>query len=254
MSDPQNFSHWPSWPLPIHGLDIAISAKHPCGYLPGRLSTFRWFDASERGVSAEEYQRLMDSGLRRSGTMIYQPMCTGCRACIPLRVPLHSFVPTKSQRRALRKNADIIVTTGSPKPTREKWELYQHYLMEWHHKPAGEEDIASFLSFLYMSPVETVEFEYRTAGGKLLGVGLCDLCPASLSSVYFYFDPREAQRSLGTFSALYEIQWAREHGLKHWYAGYWVKGCASMEYKARFRPCEVLGTDGVWRPIGISRH
>jgi arginine-tRNA-protein transferase len=65
--------------------------------------------------------------------------------------------------------------------------------------------------------------------------------------VYFYFDPREARRSIGTFSGLYEIEWAREMKLAHWYMGYWIKECPTMAYKARFRPCEALGTDGEWR-------
>jgi len=37
--------------------------------------------------------------------------------------------------------------------------------------------------------------------------------------------------------------------MKYWYAGYWIKECPAMVYKARFQPCEVLGTDGVWRAM-----
>jgi arginyl-tRNA--protein-N-Asp/Glu arginylyltransferase len=37
--------------------------------------------------------------------------------------------------------------------------------------------------------------------------------------------------------------------IPYWYAGFWVHGCETMEYKTRFRPCEVLGTDGVWREM-----
>ena len=74
--------------------------------------------------------------------------------------------------------------------------------------------------------------------------------PQSLSSVYFYFDPEQAGRRLGTFSALWEIEWAREMNIPHYYLGYWVAGCGAMEYKASFRPCEALGTDGVWREMG----
>ena len=35
-------------------------------------------------------------------------------------------------------------------------------------------------------------------------------------------------------------------GTPHVYLGYFVDGCASLEYKARFRPNEVLGADGEW--------
>ena len=201
-------------------------------------------------MSGEWYQRLLDAGFRRSGAIIYQPMCTGCRSCIPLRVPVETFKPSKSQRRVLGRNKDVAVTAGRPEATREKWEMYERYQREWHHNHSGQsEDITEFVKFLYRSPVESVEFEYRDKWGKLLGVGIGDLCPPILSSVYFYFDPQEARRSIGTFSAMYEIQWAREMKLTHWYAGYWIKECPTMTYKARFRPCETLGTDGVWREL-----
>jgi arginine-tRNA-protein transferase len=234
-----------------------ITGKSVCGYLPGRMTVFRAFETEE--LSPETYQRLMDAGFRRSGTLVYQPMCPGCRQCVPIRVPVARFQPSKSHRRVLRKNADLVVTVNIPAPSVEKYELYDSYQRQWHDgKQAG--DPMGFLTFLYQSPVHTLEFEYRdptsgtedelTRGGKLLGVGICDLTPRALSSVYFYFDPSAARRSLGTFSVLYELAWAREHKLLHWYAGYWVKGCATMDYKARFQPAELLGTDGVWREMG----
>ena len=89
---------------------------------------------------------------------------------------------------------------------------------------------------------------YRVAG-RLVGVGVLDLCPGAASSVYFYFDPAESRRSLGVFSALCEIEECRRRGLEHWYIGFHVAGCGKMEYKARFRPHELLGPDGIWREI-----
>src|ERR1035437_1221665 len=209
MSAPQQFSHWPAWPLPIlePAPPLNTTTGHPCTYLPGRIAGFRAFQAAK--LSAEAYQQCMDAGFRRSGQAIYQPVCHACRQCIPLRVPVEKFQPSKSQRRALRRNADLTVRIATPNPTAEKWNLYQRYQRDWHD---GQQlaDPASFIAFLYLSPVATLEFEYRDPAGKLLGVGLCDLSPNSLSSVYFYFDPAHRKRSLGTFSALYEILWTRE--------------------------------------------
>jgi leucyl-tRNA---protein transferase len=244
----QQVCQWPSWPLPVLAADVTATPRQVCHYLPGRCATFRFFGAET--LSGEDYQRLQDAGFRRSGTVLYQPMCAGCRECVPLRVPVATFTASRSQRRVLRLNRDLVVQAAPPDPTREKWELYERYQREWHRKtPADADDITDYLGFLYHSPMETVEFEYRDPWGQLLGVGIGDLCPESLSSVYFYFDPRAAHRSLGTFSALYEIQWARERGLRHWYAGYWIQECPSMAYKARFGPCQRLDTDGVWRDL-----
>ena len=44
-----------------------------------------------------------------------------------------------------------------------------------------------------------------------------------------------------------EIEYAAVQRIPHWYAGYWVEGCAAMEYKTAFGPNEVLHPDGMWR-------
>ncbi|HVT81596.1 MAG TPA: arginyltransferase [Phycisphaerae bacterium] len=259
MSIPQKSSHWPTWPLPVRTDGMTVTGKSACNYLPGRLATFRAFDAGGAGeggaggarmVTGAMFQKLLDAGFRRSGSVIYQPMCARCRECVPIRVPVEGFTPTRSQRRVMRKNSDVVVRVAAPEATREKWELYERYQREWHKKkPSESEDVLGFVTFLYRSPVESLEFEYRDKWGRLFGVGLVDVCPQTLSSVYFYFDPRAAARSLGTFSAIYEIQWAKQMKMKYWYAGYWIKGCESMSYKSRFGPAEALGTDGIWRPL-----
>jgi arginine-tRNA-protein transferase len=199
-----------------------------------------------REFSGEVYHDFMDAGFRRSGHVVYQPVCTGCRRCLPLRVPVAGFRPDKSQRRRWRGNADLSVTVDAPAATDEKFDLYRKYVRHWHGstKDEARED---FEAFLYDSPVRTIEFNYRDNAGRLLAVGICDVCSRSLSSVYFYFDPDDAHRGLGTYGALYEVEYAKRLGIPYYYLGYWVRGCGQMEYKANFRPHEVLWPDGVWR-------
>ena len=59
-----------------------------------------------------------------------------------------------------------------------------------------------------------------------------------------FFDPDLAQRSLGTFAILSQIDLARRRGLPYLYLGYWVRDSRKMAYKARFRPLEGLGPNG----------
>lgn len=232
-------------------LRLADTGEHPCSYLPGRTSSNRAFWADE--MPPVLYQAFMDAGFRRSGKVVYQPACRGCRRCVPIRVPVATFAPGKSQRRCWRRNGDLTVTVGDlpAEPDDERFRLYHKYVTEWHGKPAagGADDAsyASFASFLYASPVRTLEYLYRDDAGRLLGVGICDLSDAALSSVYFYHDPAEASRGLGTFGALHEIADARARGLSHYYLGYWIDGCGAMAYKASYRPYELLQPDGVWR-------
>ena len=66
--------------------------------------------------------------------------------------------------------------------------------------------------------------------------------------VYSFFDPDFAQRSIGSFLILDHIEHARSLNLPYVYLGYWVNGSEKMNYKAEFRPLEVLDGD-TWRDI-----
>jgi arginine-tRNA-protein transferase len=244
-TEPQLFSHYPAIPPPLR-LRLATLPAHECAYLPHRLARNRAFLAEQ--MSPETYDRFMDAGFRRSGRVIYQPMCEGCRACVPIRIPVEQFRASKSQRRCWRRNLDLIVSIDdAPTGDEEAFDLYLRYVTQWHGSSPSSTSRADFIGFLYDSPVRTLEFKYRDAAGKLLAVGICDVSPRALSSAYFYFDPADQRRALGTFGALWEIDYARGQGLAHYYLGYWVAGCGSMSYKASFRPFELLCGDGVWR-------
>lgn len=232
-------------------LRLAIGDEHPCAYFPERPAQMRAFWADE--MDADLYQQFMDAGFRRSGQVVYQPMCRHCRACLPLRVPVAAFQPSKSQRRVLRRNEDLRLRVGTPTPTTEKFEIYQRYQTHW-HDGAMAGAWAEFVEFLYTSPVPSIETEYRDANGRLIGVGICDVTSQALSSVYFYFDPAESARSPGTWSILREIELARQMGLPYYYLGYWVAGCGKMDYKAAYYPHEVLQPWGQWVRIESWRR
>jgi arginine-tRNA-protein transferase len=139
----------------------------------------------------------------------------------------------------------VRIRVQEPSVTAEKHDIYRRYLQTQHDKSPQGADIESLRDFLYSSCVHTIEIEYR-AEGRLLGVSICDVSQRAISSVYHYFDPGAAKRSIGVYSALCEIQLCREQGIPHYYLGYWVNGCASMEYKTNFRPYELL-INGKWR-------
>lgn len=234
-------------PVPVR---LTTLPDRPCPYLPGRVATSRAFLAGEMGGAV--YDAFMDAGFRRSGTLVYQPVCRACRACVPVRVVVDAFAPTRSQRRCATRNADLTVEVAPPVPTDETFDLYARYQTARHADPVhddGEEDEptrAAFESFLYESPVDTLEFTYRDPAGRVLAVGIADFCPRSLSSVYFYYDPAESARGLGTYGAIREIDWCRTRGVPYYHLGFWVAGCRKLEYKRRFGPNELLRPDGQW--------
>ena len=217
-----------------------------CVYLPGREWALRMAPAPR---SDRRYQELLDEHHRRSGWVVYRPVCADCVACQPIRVPVARFRPSRSQRRVLRRNEDLRVELGAPEATVEKLDLHNRFVAERFNKgESAFKDLSSYEEVFGASPITTREMRFRLKG-RLVGLGLIDVLPNLVSSVYFYFDPSESQRSLGTFSALQEIELARETSREFVYFGYYIADCQEMNYKSRFKPCEVLGPDGTWRPF-----
>lgn len=219
-----------------------VSSETPCPYLPGLQSRSEAYFVEELGGTM--YERLLARGFRRSGRIVYRPRCRGCRQCCSVRIPVEQFTPTRSLRRVWRRNADVRTSVTDSVATDEKFELFHRYL-EAQHDEAMARSYEAFCEFLYDSPIETYEFQYRV-GERLIGVGLTDRCPGGLSSVYMYFDPAFSGRSLGTFSVLWEVEYCRRENLPYYYLGYYVAGCQKMEYKSRFRPNEMLVGDNRW--------
>jgi arginine-tRNA-protein transferase len=174
----QHYSAYPALAPPV-STRLTVLPAHPCPYIPGREFVSRAAYASS--ISGEVYQDFMDAGFRRSGRVIYQPVCRGCRACVAIRVDVARFAPNKSQRRCWRRNEDLRVEVrDEPCADDERFALYRRYLAQWHGRTeeAAAETREAFESFLYDSPLDTtIELTYRDAGnGALLAVGICDVC------------------------------------------------------------------------------
>jgi arginine-tRNA-protein transferase len=176
-----------------------------------------------------------------------------------VRVVAADFRPTRSMRRILERNSDVIGDMRVAVPTSEQYSVFRSYL-DARHRDGGMADM-SVLDYSMMvedSHVETRMVEYRRRGpdsaingrgsGQLLAVALTDVLSDGLSMVYSFFDSDEATRSLGTFMILDHIARAKEMGLAYVYLGYWVQGSRKMDYKGRFLPQQRLTPDG-WRRV-----
>jgi arginine-tRNA-protein transferase len=221
----------------------------PCGYLPRE----RWSLEYEMvaNLSAAEFERRLERGWRRFGALMFHPKCPACQACQSLRVETARFQLNRSQRRAARLNQDDLeVRIGPPKVSRAKLDLYDRFhafqsdLKGWPEHPP--KDVASYRESYVHNPDFTEEWCYYL-GGRLVGVGYADRMPNSMSAIYFFYDPDVRPRSLGTFNVLCLLEECRRNNLTHLYLGYYVKGCQSLEYKANYRPNQVLHADGKWR-------
>ena len=222
------------------------TAPLPCPYLPGH--TERKVVTEITGPDAEAmHDRLSRAGFRRSHNIAYAPVCPGCNACVPIRIPVGRFSIDRSLRKVLKANANLIGREAPPRATAEQYQLFQRYQNARHHD--GDMATMSFYDYRAMvedTPIETSVIEFRDERDRLAAACLTDRLGDGLSAVYSFFDPLLERRSPGTFMILWLIEQARALGLPHVYLGYWVQKSRKMAYKARFKPSEIL-IGGVWR-------
>jgi leucyl-tRNA---protein transferase len=224
----------------------------PCPYLADRLER-RLVTVLEGHDPDRLHDRLLRAGFRRSQGYAYRPGCTGCQACVPVRIPVARFVFRRPWRRILRANADLAASERRAVATPEQYALFRRYL-EHRHAVSGMAEMtwAEFRAMINDSPVDTVVIEWRRPDGSLIAASLTDRCGSGFSGVYKFFDPGEARRSLGTLIILWHVQRAAELGLPYVYLGYWIAGSATMAYKARFHPLERLTPSG-WEAMSTGR-
>ncbi|MFO0930179.1 MAG: arginyltransferase [Gemmataceae bacterium] len=246
----------------MHSLFRYTASPTPCGYLPDRQWSLEYEFVAD--LKPTEYLQRMHDGWRRFGHMLFRPACPACRACRALRVPAARFRPDRSQRRCRKANAGVVERRiGAPAVSRAKLALYDRYhAFQADHKGWPEhppKDPGSYLDSFVHQPFPVEEWTYYL-DGRLIGVGYVDPLPRAagplagrglegLSAIYFFYDPAERWRSLGTWNVLCLLDEAVARHLPYVYLGFYVEGSSSMSYKRAFVPNEVRGEDGEWRPL-----
>lgn len=223
---------------------------HSCPYRPGETARLKYELVGE--ITPEEYEERMLAGWRRFGHSLFKPVCPQCQACRPIRVPVATFRPNRSQRRALKANADIRITIAKPEVTNEKLDLYDRFhsaqseRVGWPIRLAKE--VSEYEESFVRQPFTVEEWQFFQ-GNQLVGVGYVDTLPQNLSAIYFFHEPNMRHRSLGTFNVLQILDAARQRGKYSVHLGYFVEGCRSLEYKANFAPNELRMPNGSWIPF-----
>ncbi|OLP59960.1 arginyltransferase [Xaviernesmea oryzae] len=231
-----------------------LTAPAACPYLPHEME--RKVFTHMVGERAPELNDLLtQGGFRRSQNIAYRPACESCRACVSVRILAGEFKPSRSMRRILQANADIVSAEYPAEPSNEQYSLFRRYL-DHRHQRGGMSDM-SVLDYAMMvedTHVHTkiIEYRLRVEGsgissdvrGPLVAAALTDRMGDGLSMVYSFYDPELGDRSLGSYMILDHIRRAQERGLPHVYLGYWVKGSRKMDYKIKFLPQEHLMARG----------
>lgn len=148
--------------------------------------------------------------------------------------------------------------------TEEKYRVYANYQHVVHGEAPEDRTRRSFRRFLCSSPLRRQVVagpagEPRHLGsfhqcyridGELVAVGVLDILPDCVSSVYFLYHESIHRHTPGKLGALYEIALAVERGHRWWYPGFYIHGCAKMRYKTDYAPQFLLDPHSLaWDPL-----
>lgn len=239
--------------LPLQKLQFYVTTPYKCGYLPNKLAQ-SLIAAPHHLIDAEIYSGLIQQGFRRSGKFAYRPHCELCNECVPVRVVLDQFTPTRSQKRAQKQHADLSVRILPLSYSQSHFELYANYQSLRHSSDESFsqsneiDDAEQYRQFLCQSNVESLMVEFRDMRHQVKIVSVVDVVNDGVSAVYTFYDANDQKSSYGTYSILWLIEWTKSLGLPYLYLGYWIKDSQKMAYKQNFLPQEKL-IDGEWKEI-----
>jgi leucyl-tRNA---protein transferase len=171
-----------------------------------------------------------------------------CRVVL-LRIRLDGFEFSKSQRKCLRRNADLTVQVRPLRICQEHVQLFHAHAMRLHHnRPQMIEGF--FSQWSHVMPSSGYEIDvFKPNSRQLLTSSFFHVGEQSMAGNYCVFDPEYGHRSLGTYTMLLEILYARQLGLTYYYPGFVYDVVSEFDYKLNFNNLEYFDWWGNWYPL-----
>lgn len=217
-----------------------IEEPRVCSYLPDERASLEY--RLMVSVSAEELEVLLLRGWRRFGPAYFRPACRACNQCVSIRLDVGRYRISESQKRAMRRSKRFRVELGRPTVDGARldlhtaWHLTRESTRGWEPTVLTEDDYQTQFAFPSATGREMAWYD----GDRLVALSLLDVTAHCVSAAYFFYHPDIAHLSPGVANVVRCVELAKDMGAQHVYLGYRVEGCASLQYKALFRPHELL--------------
>lgn len=238
-------------PKPARTLQFYLSGLMPCPYLPDQIERKLFTRLTDDdAINQEMSSSLTRAGFRRSHDVLYRPACPSCMACVPVRIAVKGFIHSRSFKRIMIRNKDLVFEKTEDLDDLSIYALFIQY-QEARHTD-GEMAQMTFQDFQVMlrdGQVGTSLYKLRERSGERNdGYILIDTVTDGYSAVYSFFRPDQPRRSLGIQLILSLIDLARQNHLSYVYLGYWIRNSKKMAYKSKFSQLQALGPQG-WQPM-----
>jgi arginine-tRNA-protein transferase len=226
-------------------IQFYTTTRYTCSYIE-KMDAKSLVVTPYRSINQNIFQDLVRKGFRRSGQYIYKANCESCTACIPIRLVVRKFMPSKTQKK-IYKNLEHLNAHESPLVFKqEHFDLYLRYQNKRHSFIKNDQHgLGDYNDFLIKSNVQSKLIEFWD-DNTLKIVTIIDVMGDGISAVYTFFDPDDKKVSYGIYSIAWLINWCKTQKFKYLYLGYSIGECNKMKYKTNFRPYE-LYLDGYWQ-------
>ncbi|XP_077073585.1 arginyl-tRNA--protein transferase 1 isoform X5 [Siphateles boraxobius] len=198
-------------------------------------------------------KRLQKEQLKQQETVSSSPSPAPSKSSSNQPKSLEEFITEYLPNDPLHRLEVRLVRSSPPSPQFKasfdaSYQVYKLYQMAIHKDPPDKPTESQFKRFLCDSPLEAETapdgpdvgygsfHQQYWLDGRIVAVGVLDILPSCVSSVYLYYHPDFSSLSLGTYSALREIGFTRQlqqqsPKLAYYYLGFYVHSCPKMRYK-----------------------
>ena len=228
-------------------IKLYLTETESCSYLDNKQQRMIVVDPLQN-IDKPLATYFSQRGFRRSGNMTYRPNCMFCSQCISVRIPVEQFVPSRSQKRVLRKTRHLNYKIEPIENADQYFDMYYRYQCSRHKDGIMcDSSIEKYRSFIESNIAET-KLLVICDNDKPVCVSVIDLLHDGLSAVYTFFEPDYSKLSLGTYAILSLTKLGKKHCFDYIYLGFWIEESSKMNYKIKFQPLQGF-IDDEWQTL-----